>query len=73
MLIVVNVLELLIAAVLAVFEFKRQGEDDYESDGVVALVKRGIDSQLSRSEREGTEAGREEAVCLTSLVDSRGG
>ena len=54
-LITVNVLVVVMAIILAVLEFNRKGHADYSSSNVIALAKRGMDSQLSRGE---SEAGR---------------
>ena len=44
-LIVVNVLVLVIAGSLAVIQFWRSNEDDYKSSNIMAILKRGIQSQ----------------------------
>ena len=57
-LIAVNVLVLLIAVGLAVIQFRRSNEDDYQSDNAVAIMKRGIESQNTRSSDNSTDQGR---------------
>ena len=56
-LIVVNVIVLLIAAGLTVIQFWRSNEDDYQSDSIVAWVKREFESQNTRNGSDGSSEG----------------
>jgi len=60
----VNILVLLSAVALVVIQFWRSNEEDYQSDNVIAIAKRGIDSQINRdtAKSESSLSGRGSSI-----------